>query len=72
MTPDRIKEYAVGLRAKLERVRTSVGYSNYRPLQDVFGIADDLCELVVALAENQNELASPTAEIALAPPLDEK
>lgn len=53
MTPDKIIEYGKGLRSKLEATRELIGYQSYKPLQDVFSIADDLCELVIALAENQ-------------------
>lgn len=57
MTPQNVYEYAKGLRVKLENIRGKIGYQNYRPLQDVFAASDDLCELVMALAENQKVLA---------------
>lgn len=55
MSPDAIYGYAKGLRTKLERIRSSVGYQTFKPLQEVFAIADDLCELVMALAVNQQD-----------------
>lgn len=67
MTPEAIKGHADRARTKLENVRKELGsYAEYKAVKDVFAIADDLCELIAALAENQQlmgEALSPSTTI---------
>lgn len=62
MGPDVIEAHGRRMRKTVERLRQSYGGS-HPALKEVFSLADDICELVIALAENQKEwLAKQQAE----------
>lgn len=54
ISPEKIISYGGVMRRKIERLRQTYGTS-HPAIAEVFAMADDLCELVVALAENQKE-----------------
>jgi hypothetical protein len=62
MTPEEIEGHARNVRRKLNRIYDNSSYKSFGPVKDIFAVADDLCELVIALAENAK------AEVAPAPP----
>lgn len=58
ISPDKIIQHGKILRRKVERLRQTYGTS-HPAISEVFSMADDICELVIALAENQlSELAN--------------
>lgn len=60
MSPAEIEQHARNIRRKLNRIWENSSYKNFGPIPDIFSAADDLCELVVALAENQGKESSST------------
>lgn len=62
MTPDEIAMHGRNVRRKLNRVYENSAYKNFGPIKDIFSLADDLCELVIALAENLAASALPPSE----------
>jgi hypothetical protein len=63
MKPEEIEQHGRNVRRKLNRIFENSSYKNFGPIPDIFSAADDLCELVIALAEN-----AKAAESALPPP----
>lgn len=52
MTPADIEAHGRNVRRKLTRIYENSSYKNFGPIKDIFAVADDLCELVIAIAEN--------------------
>jgi hypothetical protein len=59
MKPEEIEQHGRNVRRKLNRIFENSSYKNFGPIPDIFKAADDLCELVIALAENQKAEAAP-------------
>lgn len=54
MNPEVIIAHATRMRKTVERLRQTYGTS-HTAVREGFSLADDLCELVIALAKNQQE-----------------
>lgn len=62
MSPEEIEGHARNVRRKLTRIYENSAYKSFQPIKDIFSVADDICELVIAIAENLK------AESSSAPP----
>jgi hypothetical protein len=68
MKPEEIEQHGRNVRRKLNRIFENSSYKNFGPIPDIFKAADDICELVIALAENQkaaSALPPPTVTISV-------
>lgn len=65
MSPEDIEQHGHNVRRKLKRIYSDSSYKNFGPIPDIFSAADDLCELVIALAENQKVTAAPAPTITI-------
>lgn len=58
MTPQEIKARALKIRGRLKRLSEEYpAYSNFRPIKEIMIMSDDVCELIVELAENAEQFA---------------
>lgn len=57
ISPDKIEAFGKQLRTKVDGLSKSIGV-NYKPAAVAFEIIDDAFELIIALAQNQQELKS--------------
>jgi hypothetical protein len=60
MAPGDIEQHGRNVRRKLNRIYDDSSYKNFGPVKDLFAVADDLCELVIALAECLKEESRST------------
>lgn len=54
ISPEKIISHGSVMRRKVERLRQTYG-TGHPAIGEVFALADDICELVIALAENQKQ-----------------
>lgn len=68
MSPSEIEEHGRNVRRKLNRIYENSSYKNFGPIKDIFAVADDICELVIAIAENlkaASALPPPTVTVSV-------
>lgn len=68
MSPEEIEGHAHNVRRKLNRIYDNSAYKSFGPVKDIFAVADDICELVIAIAENlkaASALPPPTVTVSV-------
>lgn len=56
MTPAEIEQHGKNVRRRVNRIYEDSAYKNFGPVKDLFAVADDLCELITALAQEVQRL----------------